>query len=111
MDEFIDVGPVEDFPPGSRRMCVVNDRRIAFFHTASGLFAADNACPHRGGPLAEGDLIGDEIVCPWHLWTFDVRSGKSEVDPEISLSVHELRVEGSRVLVRLSPSRQESESI
>lgn len=111
MDEFIDVGPVEDFPPGSRRMCVVNERRIAFFHTASGLFATDNTCPHRGGPLAEGDLIGDEIICPWHLWTFDVRSGKTEADPEIFVCIHQTRVEDSRVLVRLSPSREVPESI
>ena len=56
-------------------VCIVGAQRIALYHTASGFFATGNTCPHRGGPLGEGDIIGDEIVCPWHLWAFDIATG------------------------------------
>ena len=56
--------------------------RIALYHTRSGFFATENTCPHRGGPLGEGDLIGDEIVCPWHLWGFDVADRRLSGQPE-----------------------------
>jgi nitrite reductase (NADH) small subunit len=80
----------------------VNGRTIALYHTQQGFFATDNTCPHRGGPLAEGDLIGNEITCPWHLWGFDVATGFCEGNPEIRVVAHEVRVENDRVFVRLS---------
>ena len=68
--------------------------------TASGFFALDNTCPHRGGPLAEGDIIANEIVCPWHLWGFDVATGTCGGNPDLFVSTHEVRIEGDRVLVK-----------
>ena len=61
-------------PREARRRRRANDRALP--HAPRGFFATDNTCPHRGGPLAEGDVIGNEIVCPWHLWGFDVATGR-----------------------------------
>lgn len=99
-DDFIEIARVADVPLGRIKAFAVGDRKVALSHTAKGFFATDNVCPHRGGPLAEGDLIGDEIVCPWHLWGFDLETGKCAGNPEISVSTHELRIEGDRILVR-----------
>jgi nitrite reductase (NADH) small subunit len=101
MDRFIDVAAVADVPIGKIKACFVEGRTIALSHTAGGFFATDNTCPHRGGPLAEGDLLGNEIVCPWHLWGFDVESGVCTGNPEIRIATHEVRVEGERLLVRV----------
>ena len=76
--------------------------------TARGFFATDNTCPHRGGPLAEGDLIGDEIICPWHLWGFDVRTGLCPGAADYTIATHEVKVDGDRILVRLAPVRETS---
>jgi len=100
--ELFDVARVTDVPLGRAKAYDVNGRTIALYHTARGFFATDNVCPHRGGPLAEGDLVGNEITCPWHLWGFDVESGLCAGNPEIRVVAHEVRVEGERVLVRVS---------
>lgn len=101
MSELVEVANVSDLPVGRVRSCVVAGRKIALYHTAEGFFASENECPHRGGPLGEGDLIGNEITCPWHLWGFDVRTGACLGNPELSIVTHEVCIEGERVLVKL----------
>ena len=102
MSEFVEVARTSDLPVGRVKAVTVEGRTLALYHTQSGFFATDNTCPHRGGPLAEGDLIGDEITCPWHLWGFDVATGLCAGNREISVATHEVRVENDRVMVKLS---------
>jgi len=110
MSDFQLVAFIEEVPSGSMRAFVVGGRKIAVFHTTEGFFAADNTCPHRGGPLAEGDLIGHEVTCPWHLWSFDVRTGATPVNADMCLVRHEVQVDGDRVLIRLAVRPIESDS-
>lgn len=98
---FVEVAKTIEIPLGRVKACEVDGRSIALYHTNDGFFASDNTCPHRGGPLSEGDLSGNEITCPWHLWGFDVVSGVCPGNPEISLVTLEVRVEGDSVQVRL----------
>lgn len=102
MSELVEIANVEELAVGRAKACGVEGRAIALYHTHSGFFATDNTCPHRGGPLAQGDLIGNEITCPWHLWSFDVTTGLCAGNPEISVATHELRVDGRRILARLA---------
>jgi nitrite reductase/ring-hydroxylating ferredoxin subunit len=101
MGEFLDIASIHDLPVGRTKTIAVGDRKIALCRTESGFFALDNTCPHRGGPLGEGDLIGSELICPWHLWGFDTATGQCTGSIEVSVVTHELKVEGDRVLVRL----------
>jgi nitrite reductase (NADH) small subunit len=101
MPEFVEVLKTTDLPVGRARAVTLDGRTIALYDTRSGFYATDNTCPHRGGPLAEGDLIGDEITCPWHLWGFDVATGLCAGNREISVTTHEVRVEDDRVMVKL----------
>jgi nitrite reductase (NADH) small subunit len=100
--EFIEVARVEELKVGRVKRCVVNDRALALVHTRDGFFALDNTCPHRGGPLSEGDVIANEIVCPWHLWGFDAATGVCAGNPDIRIQTHELRIEDDRILVKLT---------
>jgi nitrite reductase (NADH) small subunit len=100
--DFVEVARIEDVPLGRMRAFTVGERKIALYHTADGFFATDNTCPHRGGPLAEGDLIGGEVTCPWHLWGFDVQSGVCTGNASVRVTAHTVRVENGRVLVSLS---------
>jgi nitrite reductase/ring-hydroxylating ferredoxin subunit len=99
---FIEVANTTEVPAGRAKAFAVDGRTIALYHTTDGFFATDNTCPHRGGPLAEGDLIGNEINCPWHLWGFDVKTGLCAGNREIRVAAHEVRVENERILVKLS---------
>jgi nitrite reductase/ring-hydroxylating ferredoxin subunit len=98
--DFIEVADVSDVPVGRAKACALGGRTIALYHTPDGFFATTNTCPHRGGPLAEGDLMGQEIVCPWHFWSFNVATGENVADPSLQIQTYEVRVEGDRVLVR-----------
>jgi nitrite reductase/ring-hydroxylating ferredoxin subunit len=101
-DSFIEVARASELPVGRIRAVKVEDRTIALCHSAKGFFALDNVCPHRGGPLAEGDLIGGEIVCPWHLWGFDLASGRCPGNDEFAVATHDVRVDGDRILIRVT---------
>ncbi len=63
------------------------------------LCALDNWCPHRRGPLGQGWIEGNAVVCPWHSWAFDVRTGVAEYPEKERVVVFPVRVEGEDVLV------------
>ena len=48
---------------------------VTLFNTDEGIFAIDNACPHMGGPLDEGEVNECTVTCPWHGWTFNLKTG------------------------------------
>jgi nitrite reductase (NADH) small subunit len=102
MTEFVEIAKTHDLPTGRAMVRTIGDRRIALYHIPSGFFATENTCPHRGGPLGEGDIIFNEIVCPWHLWSFEIETGVCVGNPEIRIATHDVRVEGDRILVRLT---------
>src|SRR5476651_222478 len=110
-DAFIDVLRASDLPVGRIKAVRIDGRTVAICHSSKGFFAMDNTCPHRGGPLAEGDLIGDEIVCPWHLWGFDVTSGLCPGNSDFTIATHEVKLEGDHILVKLSPMREISSAL
>ena len=56
---------------------VAGGRAVCLTRTAEGYGAIDNRCPHQGGPLAKGRLEDGVIWCPWHLWQFDAKTGRS----------------------------------
>ena len=65
------------------------------------LSALDNVCPHRQGPLGQGWMEGDCVVCPWHSWTFNAKTGLADYPPNEQVGVFPLRVEGDEVLVEV----------
>lgn len=64
-------------PEGGSHLVVTEEGdEIVLFKVQGEIFALANACPHEGGPLCEGNIKGTKVVCPWHEWEFDIRSGK-----------------------------------
>jgi nitrite reductase (NADH) small subunit len=63
------------------------------------LSALDNICPHRQGPLGQGWLEGDMVVCPWHSWSFHVTTGLAEYPVHERVDVFPLQVEGEDVFI------------
>jgi NAD(P)H-dependent nitrite reductase small subunit len=98
---FVTVGRVADFPEGEGRKVVVDGRDVAVFRLDGELHALDNHCLHRGGPLCEGFIARGAVTCPWHGWSFDIRTGTMLQDPRVGVTHHEIRVEGEEVAVRL----------
>ena len=83
-------------------MVTVNGRHVALFRLGEEFFALDNMCLHRGGPLCDGQIQNDVVTCPWHFWSYEIRTGMMVQDPRVGVSRHEVRVEGELISVRLT---------
>jgi nitrite reductase (NADH) small subunit len=82
-EALVSLGRVSRIPDGQGRCYVVGPHEIAIFRQRDGrLFASQNRCPHRGGPLAEGLLGGGRIVCPLHAHQFDLTTGAGQEPTE-----------------------------
>jgi NAD(P)H-dependent nitrite reductase small subunit len=99
---FVTVARVGDIAPGTGRQVTVQERWIGLFNVKGRFYALDNICLHRGGPLSEGVVAGNIVTCPWHGWQFDLTNGILVQDPSVGVTVHETRVMGDEVQVRLS---------
>jgi len=68
---------------GAGTVVRIDDTMLALFRVEGRCYALDNACPHKGGPLGEGQLQGHVVTCPWHGWTWDVRTGTNVRMPSL----------------------------
>jgi len=89
---FMDVGLASQFPQGSRKVIQVGTQPVLILHTASGFIAFDDYCPHRAGPLSEGELRGSTITCPWHGARFDINTGEARDGSARHLRMRTVRV-------------------
>jgi len=90
--EEVALGPVSQIPPGEGRNFIVDTLEVAVFHTRSGaVFATQAACPHRGGPRADGLTDETTVVCPLHDRIYALADG-SGVGNDCALRVYPVRV-------------------
>lgn len=101
MADFVKVANVADVPDGTGRVVEANGRRLALFNAGGRFYAIDNACKHRGGPLAEGDVYGTRVVCPWHGWEYDFSTGCNVDDPSMKLSCFAVKTEDGAIFVQV----------
>lgn len=97
--QFYEVARVSEIAPGSGRTVYANGHQIALFNHGGSFYAIDDSCPHRGAPLSEGYVQGDRVLCSWHCFDFNLKTGACEVVPELKVSTYEVRVEGDTVYV------------
>ena len=99
---FVRVGRIGDFEPGRGKMVVVNGRHVALFRLGDEFHAIDNLCLHKAGPLCDGQIDDDVVTCPWHGWSYQIRTGVLVQDPRVGVSRHDVRIDGEDVSVRLT---------
>ena len=88
-------------PPGQVGEAEVGGVSICLANVNGELSALDNICPHRQGPLGQGWLEGESVVCPWHSWMFHAKTGEAEYPDGERVDVIPLRIEGDDVLVEI----------
>jgi 3-phenylpropionate/trans-cinnamate dioxygenase ferredoxin subunit len=102
MSSFLKIASCAELPPGGKKLVEIDGRAIALFNIDGVFHAIDDICTHDGGPLAEGELIGCEIVCPRHGARFDVKTGRALSMPAIEpVVVHAIEVRGDDVYVAI----------
>lgn len=98
--EFVDIGAVDELPNGERLFLEIDEFPIVVFNIAGQFFAIGDVCSHDNGPLGEGDLDGEEVICPRHGARFDLRTGKVLALPAVEdIPAYPVQVVGSRIQV------------
>jgi nitrite reductase (NADH) small subunit len=91
--ELPGAGEVKEFVVNGHPYCVANvDGTIGVL---------DGVCPHEEGPLSEGSVEAGRVVCPWHGYAFDIRSGESEQDPDVKAKVFEKVIEDGELRAKI----------
>ncbi len=103
MPEFIRVAHAAAVPPGKSSTVIAGRYEVALFNVEGTIYALENACPHQGGPLADGYLEGPLVTCPWHAWCFDVKTGKMTLGDFAVVPRFEVRVEDGSIFVSTEP--------
>jgi nitrite reductase (NADH) small subunit len=91
--ELPDESEAKEFPCGDKVICIANVNGT--------ISAMDNVCLHRGGPLGQGMIEGNKLVCPWHGWQWDPKTGEAAHNPSAKVAVYPLKVENGDVLVEI----------
>jgi len=103
MGRFV-VGKSRELPPGGSRSVRVDGRRVAIFNHAGRLFAVDEACPHMGADLSNGDLKEGILTCAWHGWRFRIDTGEGLTRAWARLRTYRLFREGEELVLEISDS-------
>jgi nitrite reductase (NADH) small subunit len=98
---WIDICALDDIPPlGSRVIPRAGGPAIAVFRTATDtVFALDDRCPHKGGPLSQGIVFGDRVACPLHNWNIELASGNAIAPDQGCTARHAVQLIDGRVLL------------
>ncbi len=100
MSGFLDIGAVADIPRQAARLVKTHAGCIAIFRNAEDrIFALDDTCPHKGGPLSNGIQHGESVTCPLHGWVFDLNTGVALGADEGAVRTYSVMVKDGRILL------------
>ncbi|WP_172122241.1 MULTISPECIES: nitrite reductase small subunit NirD [unclassified Devosia] len=100
MTDWIDIGGLGDIPARGARCLNTALGKIAVFRTAENeVFAIDDQCPHKGGPLSQGIVHGAQVTCPLHNWVFSLETGIAQGADAGAVRTYPLRLHNGRILI------------
>lgn len=100
MTEWIKIGTLADIPSRGARCINTPIGRIAVFRTNDdAVYAIEDRCPHKGGPLSQGIVHGAQVTCPLHNWVFSLETGEAQGADEGSVRTFALKREGEAILI------------
>jgi nitrite reductase (NADH) small subunit len=98
---FVRVAVAGALAPSEACVVMAGGREYALFNLDGEYFCMDNECPHAGGPLGEGTVDRDAVMCPWHCWCFDIRTGEGLYGLGIGVGTYPCRVEGGEIQIEI----------
>lgn len=96
---FLRATKIGEVPPGMIRELQLDGKVVALANVGGKLYAINNVCLHRGGPLGQGELSGQVVTCPWHGWQYDVTSGKLVTNPAIGVETYPVELRGEDIYI------------
>ncbi len=102
MAEFVRICAQSELPqPGNVLEFTANGRALCVANFEGAICVLDGTCPHEEGPLGEGTIEDGRVVCPWHGYAFDLRTGEAEGEPSLKAEVFEAKVEDGELRAKL----------
>ena len=99
---WFDIGTIDDIPLRGARCVKTPQGKIGVFRTHDDrIFAIEDHCPHKGGPLTQGIVHGAAVSCPLHNWVFSLETGKALGADEGAVKTIPVRVEDGRIAIGL----------
>ena len=103
MSEFVPVAKLSELAGIRKLCCEIDNHYVVLVELDGVLYCLDDVCTHDGGPLGEGEIEGNCLVCPRHGAKFDIRTGAAMCMPATEpTATHTVRVEGDQIFVRLN---------
>ncbi|MCB1503942.1 MAG: nitrite reductase small subunit NirD [Hyphomicrobiaceae bacterium] len=97
---WLEIGALEDIPRRGARVLKTKHGCIAMFRTMDDeVFAIDDKCPHRGGPLSQGIVHGNAVTCPLHNWVISLETGAAMGADEGQVKTHRVRVDQGKIFI------------
>jgi nitrite reductase/ring-hydroxylating ferredoxin subunit len=96
---LIRIASLDELPEGRLLQRQAGGTPVVVCNDKGKIHAFFGLCPHRNGPLGQGNLVDGCIVCPWHAWEFSVEKGELDYNPEIKLQRYGVEIQGDDVLV------------
>lgn len=87
--------------PGKVKEFIAQGKSVCIANVSGEICAADNVCPHWGGPLGQGRIQDGEIVCPWHGWQFDLKTGETRRNANVRLAIYRVIIEEEDIFIAL----------
>jgi len=98
MTNWLNVGAITEIPLRGSRVVKSPHGCVAIFRTAvDEVFAIDDRCPHKGGPLSQGIVHGEAVTCPLHNWVISLRTGEAQGADSGKVKTIPVKVEGGRI--------------
>jgi nitrite reductase (NADH) small subunit len=102
MSDYVKLTTESELPPvNEAREFSLGDRMICVANVNGQISAMDNVCRHRGGPLGQGVIEGADVICPWHGWAWNTKTGEAGHNPADKIEVYSIKVENGDVLIKL----------
>jgi nitrite reductase (NADH) small subunit len=106
---WIAIGCISDIPPRGARCVSTPGGKIAVFRTADDrIFAIDDHCPHKGGPLSQGIVHGAAVTCPLHNWVISLETGKALGADQGCVRTIPIKREGDTILISLDAKAEKA---
>ena len=100
MGDYVKVASTDDLSPGDLMLVDLDGERVVLANSDGTIYALAELCTHAECPLSEGDLDGEELVCPCHGSRFDVKTGEVlSLPANEPLATYNVQIEGSDVLI------------
>jgi nitrite reductase/ring-hydroxylating ferredoxin subunit len=102
MGSLVRVAGSDEVSLGNPRQVTAGDKKITILKLDGDFFAIDDTCTHKGGPLSEGEINGEEVTCPWHEAVFNIKTGELVSGPAwVAVGRYKVRVTEQGIEVKV----------